>query len=116
MSSIGVGNVGSVHLAGSVSGGQQVKAERDQAKADSSRQDFKATLESISSQHAENVDETSLGADRDADGRRMDDGFSDTESQSDHDTPTNSATQPVNQVNKSQDAFGERGVNLDLEA
>lgn len=114
MSSLGIGNIGSVHLAGSVSGGQQVKGERDQAKAEASRQDFKATLESLSNQHSENVEEASLSADRDADGRRMYDEVDMSENSESHSADDNH--DESNSASRSRDAFGERGNHLDLDA
>ncbi len=69
MSHVGFSSVNPAIFASSVSGGQQVRSGRNEAAQANAGQDFKSTIEALSSRQSEDVSEASLESDRDADGR-----------------------------------------------
>ena len=111
MSIIGTGNLGAINLAGSVAGAQQnSNAEANRLKEAAVQRNTKAALEDIAARSLEDVGETDESADRDADGR-MPFGNSDSESL-EHADRLGEPQMP----RRIQDANGERGQRLDLDA
>lgn len=68
MSSIGATNFSAITIASSASGGQQARPGQNSAKAAAASQDFRSNMETKASHALEDVEETTLNADRDADG------------------------------------------------
>ncbi|MCA8984163.1 MAG: hypothetical protein R3C12_08025 [Planctomycetaceae bacterium] len=71
MSNIGFVNFATASLASSISGSQQARPEQNTQRTESARQDFKVTLEALSAKTTGDVGDTTLEADRDADGRSL---------------------------------------------
>ncbi len=68
MSSIGATNFPAISIASSVAGGQQARPGKDSAKAAAASQDFRSNLQAKEARAVEDVGETTLETDRDADG------------------------------------------------
>ena len=116
MSAIGPGTLGALNLAGSLAGAQQSHAHTDRSKETGTQRAFQIDREVMSSHDLDDVAETDLSRDRDADGRmsygrtpheETDEGSTETE-----DTGREQGQKPL----RTPDAFGERGLTLDLEA
>ncbi|TWT64472.1 hypothetical protein [Rubinisphaera italica] len=69
MSQIGFTSASFPLIASSVSGGQQNRPGQNEATKAQAGQDFKDSLNALTSHQSEDVGETSLESDRDADGR-----------------------------------------------
>lgn len=109
MSAIGPGTLGALNVAGSVAGAQQPQAHADRAREESAQRTFQIDQQLLSSRDVDDVSETALSRDRDADGRMP------------YEPPTGQpAAEDDDRDSKppkrSRDAFGERGRALDLEA
>ena len=108
MSAIGPGTLGALNVAGSVAGAQQPQAHTDRAREESAQRAFQIDQQLLSSRDVDDVAETVLSRDRDADGRLP----YEPSSQS---SPGDEEAEPKSSK-RSPDAFGERGRALDLEA
>ena len=107
MSSIGPGNIGALNLAGSFAGARRGEVNTDRDKASSAEQKFKLDQQAMS---LDDVAETELSSERDADGRLPYTQMTPPEAPSEEDQEQQSQPLPA------PDAFGERGASLDLEA
>ncbi len=115
MSSIGPGNIGAFNLVGSFAGAQRADADADRAKAESADRKFQVDQREFSAHSLDDVTETELSSDRDADGRQL---YSDVAGQPDAEhgeLPDEDSTHSAGKGVRT-DAFGERGRLLDLEA
>ena len=109
MSSIGSANVGALNLAGSLAGTQRSEADADRVKADSADRKFQIDQQSLSARGMDDVAETDLSTDRDADGRLPYGQMSNPEDAVQSDGEHSSE-------HRNRDASGERGIALDLQA
>ncbi|NOX56811.1 MAG: hypothetical protein GXP27_20690 [Planctomycetes bacterium] len=108
MSAIGPGTLGALNVAGSVAGTQQPQAHTDRAREESAQRAFQIDQLLLSSRDVDDVAETALSRDRDADGRLP------YEPQGQPSADDENAESKSSK--RSPDAFGERGRALDLEA
>ena len=111
MSAIGPGSIGALNLAGSLAGSQRNGAEADRIKSDAAERKFQIDQREMSAHSLDDVSETGLSADRDADGRQLH-GESPEQGQTTDEMPS----RPAKTLRRGQDALGERGRLLDLEA
>jgi hypothetical protein len=114
MSVIGSGSLGSFNLAGSVAGSQRNNAGEDRVKETSADRKFQADQRTLSASSLEDVSETDLLSERDADGRLL---YSPEESEEQESLEISTSDQSSSrQSHRNSDAFGERGISLDIEA
>jgi hypothetical protein len=108
MSTIGPGSIGALNIAGSFAGAQRTESQADGAKAAAAQRKFQVDQNAMSAHALEDVGEADLTSERDPDGR-LPYGAGRRSEQGDDDDSQQTAPRP-------QDAFGERGATLDLEA
>ncbi len=108
MSTIGPGPLGPVNLAGSVAGTQQSPSQADRATHEASQRNFQIDQRVISARDLDDVAETVLSRDRDADGRLPYEPERNPAETSEPEGPQRSQRAP--------DALGERGTRIDFEA
>ena len=113
MSTIGSVSVGAMNIAGSVSGAQKPEADSSQTKAEAAAQKFQLDRQSMSASNLDDVSQTELSSERDADGRQAWD-FSGEPN--DADAQRQDAGQSAQNSRRSVDATGELGQRLDLDA
>ncbi|HID22971.1 MAG TPA: hypothetical protein EYP14_11305 [Planctomycetaceae bacterium] len=108
MSAIGPGTLGALNVAGSAAGAQHSQAHVDRTREESAQRTFQVDQQLLSSRDVDDVAETLLSRDRDADGRLPYEPPAEGSAEDEETTPPSSKRSP--------DAFGERGRALDLEA
>ena len=113
MSVIGPGSLGAFNLAGSVAGSQRNNSGEDRVKETSSDRKFQADQRTMSANSLEDVSETDLLSERDPDGRLPYSAFEHEEQDS---LELSTTDQSSRQSRRNSDAFGERGISLDVEA
>ena len=113
MSVMGPGTLGSFNLAGSVAGSQRNNSADDRVKEASAERKFQADQRAISANSLEDVAETDLLSERDPDGRLP---YSAMEHEEEESLELSTTDQSSSQSRRNSDAFGERGISLDVEA
>ena len=114
MSAIGPGNIGALNIAGSFAGAQRTEAEADRTKEAAAGRKFKIDQQAMSAHGSDDVAETDLSADRDADGHYLP--GERTDQQTADDRSADNAKQQADRIRRAADANGERGTTLDLNA
>ncbi len=112
MSSFGVTNFPAISIASSVAGGQQARPGQDSAKAAAASQDFRSNLQAKEASAVEDVGETSLETDRDADGFYLPDQPENENEQQSSEKPKDSTASSHRSVDPDQMI----GTHLDLDA
>jgi hypothetical protein len=113
MSVIGPGSLGAFNLAGSVAGSQRNNSGEDRLKETSADRKIQADQRTMSASSLEDVAETDLLSERDPDGRLP---YSSLEHEEQDSLELSTTDQPSHQSRRNLDAFGERGISLDVEA
>ncbi len=113
MSVMGPGSLGSFNLAGSVAGSQRNNSGEDRVKETSADRKFQSDQRTLSASSLEDVAETDLLSERDPDGRLP---YSSLENEEQDSLEVTTADQSSRQSGRNADAFGERGISLDVEA
>ncbi len=113
MSSIGAANFPAVSIASSVAGGQQARPGQDSAKAAAASQDFRSNLQAKESRAVEDVGETTLETDRDADGFYLPD---QPEGEQEQNSSQEQEKQLQTRSHRSVDPDHMIGTHLDLDA
>jgi hypothetical protein len=113
MSVIGPGSLGSFNLAGSVAGSQRNNSGEDRVKETSADRKFQADQRTMSASSLEDVAETDLLSERDPDGRLP---YSSPDHEEQDSLELSTPDQSSNQPHRNADAFGERGIRLDVDA
>ncbi|MCH7988435.1 MAG: hypothetical protein IID46_04700 [Planctomycetes bacterium] len=113
MSVMGPGTLGSFNLAGSVAGSQRNNSGEDRVKETSADRKFQADQRTLSASSLEDVAETDLLSERDPDGRLL---YSSQEQEQQDSLEISTTDQSSCQSGRNSDAFGERGISLDVEA
>jgi len=105
-------SIGPINIAGAFAGAQKTDAASTERKqADSAEQSRKIDQQQLSDQILDDVGASDHSADRDADGRDVMEGSpgeSDSQPNTTRQTPASNA--------RAQDAEGQRGLSLDLDA
>ncbi len=114
MSTIGPGSIGALNLAGSFAGAQRTEADADRTKEAAAGRKFKIDQQAMSAHESDDVAETDLSADRDADGHYLPGERADQ--QTTDDRAADAAKQHADRMRRAADANGERGTALDLDA
>lgn len=109
MSAIGPGSIGALNLAGSVAGTQRAQTDSKEIKSDAAAAQFQIDQRSLSARGLDDVAESEMSPDRDADGRQL---FGGAPHQDSDEEP-----RPDSQQHgpRNSDALGERGNSIDLE-
>jgi len=116
MSGFGISNLPALSLPSSVAGGQQAKPGQDTVRADAAKQDFRSTLEALSTKTSGDVADPDLNADRDADGRSLLGYSEESEPRAERkDTPRDQNVNTSGML-RTADPEGLRGRLLDLDA
>lgn len=110
MSILGPGNIGALNLAGSIAGTQRNGAAADREKEVAADRNNQINQQAQAAHNHEDIAETDLNADRDADGRLLY-----AEAPGSGEAGETSEDAPKDPL-RPTDAFGERGNTLDLEA
>ena len=111
MSAIGPGSIGALNIAGSFAGSQRSsETQTDRAKAESADQKFQIDQKAMSAHSLGDVAETDLSAERDPDGRMPYGELAEKRDSAELEEERRLRS------GGSEDAFGERGGSLDLEA
>lgn len=113
MSAIGPASFNAINLAGSVAGSQQNNASEDRVKEAGADRKFQLDQKAMATSSTEDVAETDLETDRDADGRQLYD-FDEHEASQEHESIEDN--HPGRKRVRTPDAFEERGLSLDIEA
>lgn len=108
MSAISTGNLGAINLAGSLAGTQRKDTDSDRNKAEAADRSFQIDQKATQTHSSEDVVETDLSADRDADGRYLP---GERKPQPESEEPLGDEETAA----RAGDVSGERGRRLDLQ-
>jgi hypothetical protein len=113
MTTIGPGSLGALNLVGSLAGAQRRDADVDRAKSESAERKFQIDQKAMSAHSLGDLAETELSSERDADGRLP---YSEPQTRNGQGGESAEHDSRSPQRRRSQDASGETGRLLDLEA